>query len=393
MKKVRNFLIICNRDVKKIKTARVMYMSNPKIFAVDDSATIRAFIYDIFKDIYDIELAKGGTDFIERLDAVKPDLILMDIMMPDITGYELARALKKEEKYRNIPIIFLTSESEPESIVKGFEAGAVDYIIKPFNGHELKARVKTHLDLKLSKELLQEKNEALQEANATKDTFFSLIAHDLRGPFSALIGISKLLIDDFETIETAQMKKFLQVIHESTNSTLSLLENLLQWAKAQTGSIIYEPIKIDLYIIISMVLDLYKKNAVEKSITFKNSVEKETFVTADINMLQTIVRNLISNSLKYTPAGGQIEVRGSVKKRLFEVIIQDNGQGISEQNLEKLFRIDKHITTPGLNNEKGTGLGLILCKNFVEINKGTIWIESEWEKGCSVYFTLPYSQE
>lgn len=364
-------------------------MKLPTIFAVDDSKTVRKYLEDILKDSYNIELASGGTDFIERIDSVKPDLILMDIMMPDITGYELTRALKKDRKYLDIPIVFLTSQNDTESIIEGFKAGAVDYIVKPFNEHELKARVKTHLELKLKKEQLKEKNEQLLEANATKDTFFSLIAHDLRGPFSALIGISKLLIDDFETIETDRIKKFLRVIHESTSSTLDLLENLLQWAKTQTGSIIFEPIKIDLYVIISMVLDLYAKNAAEKSISLRSFVEKETFVTADINMIQTIMRNLISNSLKFTPEGGIIEVYSSRDEEQVQILVKDNGRGLKKRDLEKVFRIDKHFTTPGLNNEKGTGLGLILCKNFVEINNGSIWMESEWEKGSSVYFTLP----
>lgn len=238
-------------------------------------------------------------------------------------------------------------------------------------------------------ELIIKKNEFhLKELNATKDKLFSIIAHDLRSPFNGILGFSELLIKNKEKIEAAKSEEYLEVINSSAKNTLILLDNLLHWAETQTGQIVYKPERIKLAPIVKEVLKTSSSTANIKSITLiythSNSIELFT----DVNMLKLILRNLISNAIKFTNTNGKIEVITIRNKNNIEITVSDNGVGINEENLNKLFKIDT-ITTKGTAAEKGSGLGLTLCKEFVEKQKGEIWVESTLGKGSDFKFTLP----
>ena len=241
------------------------------------------------------------------------------------------------------------------------------------------------------KQEIKEQRDKLHELNVTKDKFFSIIAHDLRNPFSALIGFSKIMVTEFENFEKEQIKDFVQSVYESSENTYNLLENLLEWAKTQTGKIQWKPEAFGLQEVTRSAIEILNRNAYNKNIRLQNEIETDTAVLADRNMLHTVIRNLISNAIKFTPEGGDVTIRSKRYNGTIETRISDTGIGIEEKDIIKLFRIDVHFSRSGTANEPGTGLGLILCKEFIEKNNGKIWVESEVGKGTSFIFTLPAS--
>jgi PAS domain S-box-containing protein len=247
---------------------------------------------------------------------------------------------------------------------------------------EIEQRKKTEAEL-------HEKQEELQELNATKDKFFSIISHDLKNPIAVFLSISEMLSKMFEDFSPEELKDFLDEMNKSAKKLNSLLENLLQWSRAQTGRLQYNPDTFDLRDVVQNSIMLLKMNADKKNIGLISDVQEQSYVYADINMVDTVLRNLISNAIKFTPEKGKITISDEVKGEFREVSVTDTGLGISEEDINKLFRIDVHHTTIGTSKEKGTGLGLILCKEFIEKNGGEIWVESRLGEGTTFYFTLP----
>lgn len=242
---------------------------------------------------------------------------------------------------------------------------------------------------KLAEETLKKSEKKFKELNATKDKFFSIIAHDLKNPFNDLIGFTQLLSTNIHKYDKDKIEQFVQIIHHSSKLAYGLLENLLEWSRTQTGTLKYRPETIDLKNIVQENLDLLHSNAQNKNINIISEIVKSNLVYADRNMIHTIVRNLLSNAIKYTHNGGYVKLTSRALKDFIEIIIEDNGVGIDEKNIQKLFRIDESYTTAGTQKEKGTGLGLILCKEFVEKNGGEIKINSKPNKGSIFSFTLP----
>lgn len=240
-----------------------------------------------------------------------------------------------------------------------------------------------------NEQLLNEKESQLRELISTKDKLFSIIAHDLRSPFNAILGFSELLIEDTNDFEVVDSKMYLKIINSSAKNTLILLDNLLNWAKAQTGQIRYKPQKTILSVIIREILEVSNSIAKLKSITLNYIHADEIEVYADLDMLKTILRNLISNAIKYTHSDGKIDVSAIQNQNNIDITVSDNGVGMSEETRNKLFNIDTNITTKGTQNEKGSGLGLMLCKEFVERHGGLIWVDSELGKGSVFVFSLP----
>jgi PAS domain S-box-containing protein len=241
---------------------------------------------------------------------------------------------------------------------------------------------------KWEKEILEMQQKLLEENNS-KDKFFSIISHDLKSPFGVLLSIAQLLEDNFDEMENSEIKEMLKVTRNSAENIYDLLEGLLEWSLASSNRLEFLPNMVDLNEITNNVLLVQSQNAINKNINIINSIENETFVFADKKMLSTILRNLISNGIKFTSQSGKIIISSNIVDGKLEVSVSDNGIGISELEIEKLFRIDIHHTTVGTERESGTGVGLILCKELVEKNGGKIWVKSEVGKGSIFKFTLP----
>ena len=249
-------------------------------------------------------------------------------------------------------------------------------------------------ELKKTGEALKESEAKLRESNKTKDKFFSIIAHDLRSPFNSILGFSNILNENFDEYDTEEQKQFLGFIHQGIQNTYKLLENLLLWSRSQRGIIDFNPKKINLHLLSLETIELLNQSVESKSITLTNQISENFHVDADKDMLSTIMRNLISNAIKFTPQSGEISIKAHLvtnenEQNFTEITVKDSGVGISREIQSKLFDIGENTSTEGTEHEKGTGLGLILCDEFVEKHGGKIWVESEVGKGSEFIFTLP----
>jgi signal transduction histidine kinase len=242
---------------------------------------------------------------------------------------------------------------------------------------------------KKNEESMTKLYEELKDLNINKDKFFSIIAHDLRGPFNNLLGFSKVLQDDLDILSKDEMREYSGYIYTSSRNVYDLVENLLQWSRIQTGRMEYQPIKIDLYEEIFKITELFRSNAIAKKINLINEVNNNLFVYADQNMLHSVLQNLLSNAIKFTNSAGNIILEAESLDDFIEISISDTGIGIKKDDMKKLFRIDIQFTNPGTENEEGTGLGLILCKELIEKNKGVIRVESIHGKGSKFTFSVP----
>jgi signal transduction histidine kinase/ligand-binding sensor domain-containing protein len=238
-------------------------------------------------------------------------------------------------------------------------------------------------------EQLNNTNQQLAILNSTKDRFFAIIAHDLRNPFHTVSGFTEILINDYKNLPPEKIERYLNLIHTSSTNGNNLLENLLQWSRSQTGRIAFDPARLNLFAIADETVNLLEGNALRKNIRINSLVDQNIILFADEHMLKTIFRNLVSNAIKFTSENGNISIKSVITGAKVEITVADTGVGIAPENIPKLFRIDTNITTKGTSSESGTGLGLILCKEFVEKHNGTIWVESKINKGSEFKFTLP----
>lgn len=238
---------------------------------------------------------------------------------------------------------------------------------------------------------LEESEKNLREANQNKDKFFSIVAHDLKSPFVGLLGITEMMVNDYEDLDEKERREFIHSLYDISKSTYELLEGLLEWARAKQGRMEYSPREFNFFQLAESLTNLLKANAYKKDIKLINSVDIATMLFADRDMISTVLRNLLANAIKFTPQSGSVEIQSEVDNDFLKISVIDTGIGINKTNQEKLFRIDVNHTTLGTNQEKGTGLGLILCKELIQKHNGTIWVESELGKGSKFIFTLPIS--
>ena len=376
------------------------------ILVVDDTRDNLRLLSNILAEQgYQVRPVSNGSKAVSAAKARPPDLILLDIMMPDLDGYAVCEQLKADERTSDIPVIFISALNETFDKVKAFDLGGVDYITKPFQTEEVLARVKTHLSLRhmqqqvhtqnvqLHQEIAERKRieKALREANISKDLFFSILAHDLRSPFTVLFGNAELAIHYLNKSSKEEMKECLTQIKTSAESAYALLENLLTWSRLQRGMMESQPSTVPLFETVDHIVHLFISTAQQKQITLRNGVPPEISVYADANMIQTVIRNLLSNALKFTSPGGNIEISAQQNNQEVEILISDTGVGIFEDKIPNLFRVDIRSSTQGTDGERGTGLGLPLCKDLIEKNGGSMKIESTPGKGTTARFTLPSS--
>jgi signal transduction histidine kinase len=236
---------------------------------------------------------------------------------------------------------------------------------------------------------IKESEAKLKELIATKDKFFNIVAHDLKNPFTSLLGSSELLIDNINSMSAENIRKLARILNDSARSGFSILQNLLDWSRSQTGLLKFNPEKTNLKIIINENVENLQLQVNNKGINLKNKLTYDLFIYADKNMINTVIRNLLSNAVKYTFKKGTIQV--SVAQKVEEIIItvKDSGIGISKEKVDTLFKIGNSLSLPGTEKEQGTGLGLKLCKEFTDKMGGRIWVESDEGQGSEFKFTIP----
>lgn len=328
------------------------------ILVVDDNPKNLQILSSIlYKEGYTVLFASNGKQALDMAQNQSPDLILLDINLPDLDGFEVCKQLKQNPLTKDIPIMFITGRIETEDIVLGFKVGAVDYITKPFNIVELLSRVNTHLNLKrsrdevvrYSKEL--EKTQAeLKQAIAQRDKFFSIIAHDLRGPFTGFIGLSELLVDAYDSLERSDIQQIANSMNSAAKKLFEFLENLLEWSRSQIGGLQYNPIMISVSDLFDRVISLFKDTANNKNIELLKEIQQDLFIWADNYQTNTIIRNLVSNAIKFSYANSKIILGARDIGDSVEIFVKDFGVGLSDEAKEKVFSIESKYTTPGTEN-------------------------------------------
>ena len=365
--------------------------SEYKILIVDDvMSNVLLLKVLLTNEKFAIATASNGRQALEQVEKENPDLVLLDVMMPDMSGFEVAQHLKSNPNTADIPIIFLTALNSTADIVKGFQVGANDFISKPFNKEELIIRVTHQISLVAAKRLILSKTEELQRTIAGRDKLYSVIAHDLRSPMGSIKMVLNMLILNLPSEKIgAEMYELLTMANQTTEDVFSLLDNLLKWTKSQIGklNVVYQD--VDLVEVTDGVIEIFSMVASLKKIRIHEMKPEKMMVNADIDMLKTVVRNLLSNAIKFSKENSEVLVKMEEVDGMAVVSVQDYGCGISEEGQKKLLHTDTHFSTFGTNNEEGSGLGLLLCKDFVVKNGGTLWFTSKEGEGSIFSFSIP----
>lgn len=331
---------------------------------------------------YQTRTAESGIEGLDKIEKEMPSLILLDISMPEMDGYEVCEEIKKHEKWNEIPIIFLTANTLTEDLVKGFEKGGVDYITKPFKSEELYVRVKTHLDL------FESRNEILK-MNRQRDKLYSIIAHDIRSPLSGILQTIDAIEQGFFDPTSNDFREIIHHLKERTRETSTLLTSLLQWSRVKSDKFEMHPTESNVYVIVSSCIQLLNANAENKNINIHFDSDEDAVAWCDEVSIHTVIRNLISNAIKFTNSNGSIWIRTKRDDCKLRIEIVDTGVGMAEETIKKIFDKNEHFTSTGTNNEQGTGLGLMIVKEFVEKNNGVLKVESVIGKGSTFVIELP----
>lgn len=365
--------------------------SEYKILIVDDvMSNVLLLKVLLTNEKFAIATASNGRQALEQVEKENPDLVLLDVMMPDMSGFEVAQHLKSNPQTAEIPIIFLTALNSTADIVKGFQVGANDFISKPFNKEELIIRVTHQISLVAAKRLILSKTEELQRTIAGRDKLYSVIAHDLRSPMGSIKMVLNMLILNLPAEKIGiEMYELLTMANQTTEDVFSLLDSLLKWTKSQIGklNVVYQD--VDLVEVTDGVIEIFSMVASLKKIRIHEMKPEKMMVNADIDMLKTVVRNLLSNAIKFSKENSEVLVKMEEVDGMAVVSVQDYGCGISEEGQKKLLHTDTHFSTFGTNNEEGSGLGLLLCKDFVVKNGGKLWFTSKEGEGSIFSFSIP----
>ena len=368
--------------------------SEYKILIVDDViSNVLLLKILLTNEKFQVCTANNGTTCIEQAKNEHPDLILLDVMMPDISGFDTAVILKKDEETKDIPIIFLTALNTPADLVHGFKVGASDFLTKPFNKEELVMRVTQQISLVAAKRIIEKQNAELRATLNNRDKMYSVIAHDLRSPMASIRMVLNLVVASTSPDQVGpELYELLDKANKESEDVHDLLDNLLKWTKSQTGRLNVIIQDLDLNDIIPGVVDIFEVIAETKHIKLNlQMADGPLVVTADNDMLKTIVRNFLSNAIKFSPEDSSIDIIMSKDADFAKISVRDHGVGIASDRLGSIFH--KGETTYGTGGEEGSGLGLQLCQDFAQKIGGDCTVESVEGEGSTFSVTIPLKKE
>ena len=388
--------------------AELDFTQRATILVVDDTPDNLLLMSGLLKDFYRVKIVNSGEKALmaARSDG-PPDLILLDIMMPDMDGYEVCQHLKSDPRTMNIPVIFLTAKTEVEDEKKGLELGAVDYITKPISPPLVMARVKSHLALKAMTDQLRDKNEILEQAGRMKSEFLANMSHELRTPLNAIIGFSEVLRDGLLGDLSSQQKEYVNDIYSSGNHLLSLINDILDLSKVEAGKMTLELEPVRVADLLQSGLQVVREKAMSHHLHLTNEIADGLDGFGDIwldeRKVKQILYNLLSNAVKFTPEGGSIHVlarRADVDEvpdgqfdHYLEIAVSDSGIGVSAVDQMRLFQPFIQIDSTLARHYEGTGLGLVMVKRLAELHGGTVAMQSEPGKGSTFTVWLPWRTE
>lgn len=355
------------------------------ILVIEDEAILALDIKEkLIKLNYEVsEIFHYAEEAISWLELNTTDLILLDINLAgEMNGIEFAEIVKS--KY-DIPIIYTTAYADNDTLNKAKVTEPYSYIIKPYDLKDLESSISITLYRK-------ETENKIKEINRAKEKLFSVITHDLKSALSGFMKLSELLSEEFEKLTIDEMQETAEAMHKSSSGLYKMLENLLEWSKIQTGNMNYSPEKFNLIEIFDDCCNIFSPMLKEKDLSFNQDINPDLKIKADKNMLEIILRNIVSNAIKFSKPGGNIEIKAEKFFKKCKISVSDEGIGIPEKIQNQLFGKNLKISRIGTKNEKGTGLGLMICKDLANKNDGDIRIESKENVGTTVYITLPLIQ-
>lgn len=368
--------------------------SDYKILIVDDvMSNVLLLKILLTNEKFQVCTANCGNMCIEQAKAEKPDLILLDVMMPDISGFDTAVILKKDAATKDIPIIFLTALNNPSDLVHGFQVGASDFLTKPFNKEELVIRVMHQITVVAAKRIIEKQNHELMATINNRDKMYSVIAHDLRSPMASIRMVLNLVVSAISPdIVSPELFELLDKANKESEEVHDLLDNLLKWTKSQTGRLNVVLQDLDLNDIVPGVVDIFEMIAQTKKIKLDfRGTDTPLMVRADNDMLKTVVRNFMSNAIKFSPENSTIEIIMMAEGDFAKISVCDHGVGIAADRLDSIFH--KGETTYGTGGEEGSGLGLLLCQDFARKNGGDCTVESVEGQGSTFSVMVPLKKD
>lgn len=360
--------------------------SGMKVLLVDDTpANLDVLNKTLSQENYEIALASNGQQALKTAAYFQPDLIMLDIMMPDMDGYETSEKLKANEKTKNIPIIFITAKSSLDDIIKGFGMGCVDYIVKPFQQTEVLARVRTHLQLEAAKQ-------SLIQLNQQKKRLLGIAAHDIRGPLSGILANLELLHDPDLRLPREQQNECIQTAYTTANQLLTLVNDLLDASVIETGELRLQMAQENLKEIIVQRLRLYTLQAEVKQIRIIEELSDVPQIRVDKNRIIQVIDNLLNNAIKFTPTGKTIIVKLGIMNDFIVTTVIDQGPGLSKKEQDYIFSDVSKLDHQPTAGEKSTCLGLAIAKKIITMHQGSLSLKSTPGTGSQFSFTLPLHQ-
>ncbi len=366
----------------------------------DDPQNLKLLSYTLSEAGYRVALANSGRVALESLQRRRPDLVLCDVVMPDLDGYEVCRQLKANPQFCDIPLIFLTSRTSTQDLLKGFQAGAVDYVTKPFSQAEVLARVQTHTALKQAQDTIKTKNAELEQLNQhltvlnqEKNQFLTLAAHDLKNPLSTLMlraEIAEESLINFQPAERDQIQDFLHKVRYDAQCMHAIVSNLLEINRIESGGVKIRPSRFDAVELVQDLAERYQPSALRKQLDLDLTLPETSLdIITDRLLVYQIADNLLSNAVKYSPPGGQIQVSLKQHATTAELIIQDQGPGFSLEDKSRMFQKFTRLSAQPTAGESSTGLGLSIVKQLTKLLKAELRLETEPGQGSRFLVNLP----
>ncbi|MBF0099338.1 MAG: hybrid sensor histidine kinase/response regulator [Desulfobacterales bacterium] len=361
-----------------------------KILIVDDNPkNIRLVGNLLTQEGYPTAFALNGRQAIDMIHADRFDLILLDVMMPEMSGFEVCEYLKNQEETKDIPVIFLTAKTDSDSIVKGFDVGAYDYVVKPFISRELLARVRTQLNIKSLNDELKERYENIKQLEMMRETLMHMIVHDLKNPLSGITGYAQLLRMNKLILQDPKALRHITAISSSTQTMLDMIMAILDLAKLESEQLQVTIEQINLQDIVNEVIDGLNSLLVVASIEFECQIENILYIHTDREIIRRIIVNLMGNAIHFSPEHGKITLCATLENKYARIAITDQGHGIPHEFRNTIFDKFKQVNSKGSKQKYSTGLGLAFCKTAIEHLGGSIGVDSEINKGSTFWILLP----
>ncbi len=377
-----------------VKESDLVEFKGSKILLVDDDRLNLRILRGMLKgEDFVLAEADSAEAALALYDEFKPDLVLMDVLLPGMSGFEACRELRKRHGAHAAPLIFITAKQEAESVVEGFNVGGVDYIMKPFRQKEVVARIGTHLEIRLLSEKQRTLVDQLSRANAAKNKFLGMAAHDLRNPLASIRGLSEFLRDGTVGDLTPDQLELINLIHQASQNMVSLVNDLLDVATIEAGELKLALAPVSLADVMEKSIAMNAREASrKKTVILFDDCEVTPTLTLDADKIRQVVDNLLSNAVKYSPPGSRVSVGlRALPLGAHAISVRDQGKGIPEGERDRLFKDFSRLSVQPTGGEKSTGLGLAICRKIVEAHNGTIVAENLPAGGCEFRVTLPPS--